>query len=143
MLRKVMYAAALIAAPVAAQDSQTTCTTNVGITNCTTHAESGSRGINWGAFQPPATQSPMDAFMQGRRAREEMDRQAAERAAANALAEQANEQYRTRQMGATNRVAIGGLLRDGKCDAAITLALESGDIELANQTKAFCATPHQ
>lgn len=82
------------------------------------------QGVDGGAM--------IDAYRQG-----QADRRAAERERNDRPQEQADSSLATEWA----RIVVAEHLKAGHCDEAINAALDAGEIELATQAKAFCATP--
>ena len=128
----LLMGAMLIAAPVAAQQN-TQCYTSVGVTNCTTTGQ--PYGANRVTIDPNAFQRGYD---QSRRAVDSVTESF--RQAERDRAQAQSQRVTTQQMDAHGLgFAAGHLIAAGDCAGAQKLALESGNIELVNGVKAYCA----
>jgi hypothetical protein len=160
MKHLLLFGLTLLAAPAAAQQN-TQCSTTFGITNCTTTGSASSGGVNRGAINPNAYQQGYDrskaavdgiveSFRQGERDREQREqalllRRQAEQSQAlaqqnQALAQSQAQAASDQQAEAKARgIQAGKLVAAGDCAGAARLALEAGDLELANAVKAYCS----
>jgi hypothetical protein len=113
---------------------QTTCSRTGPFTNCTT---TGSPTPQASQVQPPSSQpdySGWGNFFRGLQARRERKRaEAADRAA------QAQSEAHAQQ-AAANRAAVVQKVRSGDCAGAQSLALDQGDLALAQQVIDYCRT---
>lgn len=118
---------------LAAAQSSTTCTQNLGVVTCNTAPRPG---INWGLLN----QQPniADTYQRGVEQARERDRYRAE-------AEQRQSEDLNLQAEIGDRVAhdtrskqAGALILDGKCSEARHMALEAGDFPLAEQVSRIC-----
>ena len=156
----ILFGLALISAPAAAQQN-TQCSTTFGITNCATTGSPTSNGVNRGVLNPNAYQQGLDrskaavdgiveSFRQGERdsaqreqtllLRREAEQSQALAQQSQALA-QSQAQAGSEQQASAKALGIqaGKLVAAGDCPGAARLALEAGDLELANAIKAYCS----
>lgn len=149
MIFRVLWIAGIgaIAIPASAQQN-TRCTTTYGVTNCTTTGQPNSGGINWGLAAPPVDvgKAYRDAYNEGlqRNLLIEQQRLIAEQRQAMEQQQIADspppievKDYDTEQRALG--VQAGKLIVAGDCAGALKLALEAGNIELANSVKGYCA----
>lgn len=120
--------AAALALP---QDSRTTCSTVMGQWTCDTRAQPNVAFDPYGSARTNSMNNGMaNGYALGSAMRER--REAQERA----------DQARQAETQARNlRHRVSASLQVGDCDTAMFVALDGGDIALAREVRAFCATP--
>lgn len=141
MVRKAFVIAALLASPAHAQN--TTCQWFGSIWSCQGNPgpQSSSNSVDYGALprqleqQNERNQQTWDNIN-----RQRQERRQAELAASYARA-QAQMQQESQSWLDGVRKEVGARLAKGDCAGAQSFALSSGQIYLANQAKAYCASP--
>lgn len=120
----------LLAATGSAVGQTTTCTNWYNTTTCNTPPQ--APGVNWGILQSQPQQSVMGAYQQGRAIAQERANQQA------AMAQQQANDIEAQRQGDRNQ-RVGSLVAAGRCQDALTTALNEGDFSLAGQVKNVCA----
>lgn len=113
------------------QDSRTTCNTYFGQTTCDTRVQPTVPFDPYGAARANATNNGIaNGYALGSAMRERREAQ-----------ERADEARRNETTARNLRHRVSASLQMNDCDTALSIALAGGDIALARDVRAFCATP--
>lgn len=136
---KLVLVIALLAFPVSAHaQSSTTCSTIGNVTNC--QHQGSAAPYDYGAIMRRGA-SIVPNYQDQELKRQQVEALRLQNEAARAAAKrerEASQPGRTFVASLEARKAMATLLREGKCDDAIGIALDAGDIALAADVKAFC-----
>ena len=136
-------ALAFVASPVAAQTTSSNCRMIGNTWHCDTQTQERTR------LDPSIISSPSEAYsrlpsindqiqqQQQIQQRRNDELEASYARSARQLAE--DRANLSREMSEDRRTKVGQMLSTGNCAGALALSLDSGDIELANQVKAYCS----
>jgi len=139
-----LIAASAIAWATSAPAQQTTdCQPNgIGGVRCTTTGQPSGGGLNWGLLDPNAYQRGYDGALRGQQQMQQLIQQQQfanqQRAEARSRAQQTQAQADQIDSARALGVQAGQLVAAGDCPGAQKLALEAGDLELANSVKSYC-----
>lgn len=125
----------MVAALALPQDSRTTCNTYFGQTTCDTRVQPAPPANvpydPYGAARANRFNEGMaDGAALGRAMRERREAQ-----------DRADEARRAETAARNLRHRVSASLQVNDCDTALSIALDGGDIALARDVRAYCATP--